>query len=188
MSQEDFMKTMHKKDYIWMQCYQLLLKKEHLFSTLSIQDICEASGIHRSTFYRLFKDKYELLEFGIAILWKEYMELPIEKRLYQPFQTADSFYQTSEARALISHHVNDDGFNQFVTRYFTNQLELELKTLFTAHPLAHFETDLVVQYIVANIAFLDGWNRSLNKKKNPVELDSLYQDLVLPSIEGHFSF
>jgi AcrR family transcriptional regulator len=44
----------------------LELISEKNFSSISINDICERSMIHRSTFYRHFTDKYEL--FNLVVL------------------------------------------------------------------------------------------------------------------------
>lgn len=44
----------------------LELISEKNFSTISINDICERSMIHRSTFYRHYTDKYEL--FNLVVL------------------------------------------------------------------------------------------------------------------------
>jgi len=38
-----------------------LISREKSFETVSISDICRESGIHRSTFYAHFTDKFELL-------------------------------------------------------------------------------------------------------------------------------
>ena len=41
------------------------LLSEKPFDEVRVKDICERAGIHRSTFYDHFEDKYHLLTFGI---------------------------------------------------------------------------------------------------------------------------
>lgn len=41
--------------------FDLLSKKP--FQKISVNDLCDLCGIHRSTFYRHFEDKYQLLRF-----------------------------------------------------------------------------------------------------------------------------
>lgn len=54
--------------------YDLLLQAltelltEKTFDEVRVKDLCEKAGIHRSTFYDHFEDKYHLLTFGIQEL------------------------------------------------------------------------------------------------------------------------
>ncbi|MEC0232800.1 TetR/AcrR family transcriptional regulator [Paenibacillus kribbensis] len=57
-----------------------LLEEKH-FDAVSIQDICDAAGIHRTTFYNHFYDKFDLLTFGIE---KTIAELFPVEQLYAP--------------------------------------------------------------------------------------------------------
>lgn len=52
-------KRIDTKEYI-VRVFQELLKRES-FDSLSVRSIAEACGISRTTFYRLFQDKYDLL-------------------------------------------------------------------------------------------------------------------------------
>lgn len=52
-------KRMETKEYIAF-VFQELLKRES-FDTLSVRSIAAACGVSRTTFYRLFQDKYDLL-------------------------------------------------------------------------------------------------------------------------------
>lgn len=50
--------------------YELLEEKE--FSKLTIDQICDRSMVHRTTFYKHFHDKYELLEVLLNNLSEEF--------------------------------------------------------------------------------------------------------------------
>ncbi len=41
----------------------IVLLKEKSFDDVSVIEICEASGVHRATFYKHFNDKFEFLNF-----------------------------------------------------------------------------------------------------------------------------
>jgi len=41
----------------------IILLKEKNFDNVSVMEICEASGVHRATFYKHFNDKFEFLNF-----------------------------------------------------------------------------------------------------------------------------
>lgn len=60
------------KEKIWKAFYKELIKTDVFFKDIRVNDICALAGIHRSTFYRYFEDKYQLLECGLNDLWQEY--------------------------------------------------------------------------------------------------------------------
>ena len=62
--------------------FDLLSKKS--FQKISINDLCEVCGIHRSTFYRHFEDKYQLLRFCFDEISKE-METRMESKPSKDF-------------------------------------------------------------------------------------------------------
>lgn len=43
----------------------MVLLGEKNFDDISVIEICEASGVHRATFYKHFNDKYEFLNFSL---------------------------------------------------------------------------------------------------------------------------
>ena len=66
------MKHTHKKDDLRIRrTYKLLseslldLLSENKFEDISVTDICEKAMIHRTTFYKHFEDKYQLLKFCV---------------------------------------------------------------------------------------------------------------------------
>ncbi|MBP8315892.1 TetR/AcrR family transcriptional regulator C-terminal domain-containing protein, partial [Clostridium neonatale] len=68
----DKMKHTHKKDDLRIRrTYKLLseslldLLSENKFEDISVTDICEKAMIHRTTFYKHFEDKYQLLKFCV---------------------------------------------------------------------------------------------------------------------------
>ncbi|MDO6448894.1 TetR/AcrR family transcriptional regulator [Oceanobacillus profundus] len=61
------------------QGFYTLLKIRH-FSDITVQDICDQTLIHRSTFYRYYSDKYVLLNTLVESVTKElYDKLPFSE-------------------------------------------------------------------------------------------------------------
>lgn len=57
---------------------ELLYKKS--FSTITVNDICQQALIHRSSFYRYYEDKYQLLEQVINIMGEEVQQKVLESQ------------------------------------------------------------------------------------------------------------
>ena len=43
----------------------LILMAEQAFETISVKEICDRAMVHRTTFYKHYEDKYDLLTRGI---------------------------------------------------------------------------------------------------------------------------
>ena len=50
----------------------LALMEERPFSEISVVDICQRAMIHRTTFYAHFEDKYALLRYAVARLYRAF--------------------------------------------------------------------------------------------------------------------
>ncbi len=57
-----------------------------------------------------------------------------------------------------------------------------MKHYFEELSLNHFDPSFASKYVISNITFLDNWNKSLNKKLTPKELDSLYNKVILKDL------
>lgn len=57
--------------------FELVLKKP--FEEITVTDICKKAMVHRTTFYKHFEDKYQLLETMFSDEQRKFIELHIEK-------------------------------------------------------------------------------------------------------------
>ncbi|ETY74276.1 hypothetical protein LFAB_08325 [Lactiplantibacillus fabifermentans T30PCM01] len=57
-----------RRSQIWRAFYRLLASNN--FDEISVQNICDEAGVHRTTFYNYFYDVYDLLQYGMSILGK----------------------------------------------------------------------------------------------------------------------
>ena len=65
-----------------------LLKKEK-FEKLTVADICQAAMVNRMTFYKHFRDKYDLLEYAIGCLIEQIINNA--SQIAQPVKDFDEF-------------------------------------------------------------------------------------------------
>src|SRR5699024_12351052 len=59
--------------------YELLEKQS--FSTITVNQICNEALAHRTTFYKHFYDKYDLLIYLITYLMKGYFSIDFKERI-----------------------------------------------------------------------------------------------------------
>ncbi len=155
------------------------------FSEIRVREICDQSNIHRSTFYRHFEDKYQLLEFGLFILWSDFFELDDRAKFYTPFQAADEFYEESEAEKLINKNQSDDAFVQTVDNFFLKQMSASFKSILKEDSQQKIPTELLARYVVGSIQTLDEWSFQ-NKEFSSQELDHFYKELVLDTLDLNY--
>ena len=164
---------MNTKQIIWDTSLKLMTESpSRRFHDITVNDICTATGYHRSTFYRHFDSKFELFEFGIMQLWDDYFRTLTPATLSTPFATAQLFYNNSDAQILIQKQNNDLEFLRNVKRIMLKKLEQHYNTIMLNDP------DFYAPYIVANIDFLDLWNQSQLLPLTNLQVDAKFQELV----------
>lgn len=78
----------------------MLLQKQR-FSKITINQICMEASVHRTTFYKHFKDKNELLMHVLDATTKPYFNNDVNKRMLEPFSCLDTC-----KRLLFPHLIN----------------------------------------------------------------------------------
>lgn len=174
-----------KRD-IWNTLYELLNEKNSFFKDIRIKDICEKGEFHRSTFYRHFKDKYDLLEYGLAILWKDYFDVQKTLRLINPFQSATEFYNNSKGRELFSKQLNDELFNEVATAFLVKRMTSDILNELEVTANNKLPRDLLADFLVETIMTIDNWNKEQLTLITPEKLDEYYHVLVSGSLGDDF--
>ncbi|MEX2948768.1 TetR/AcrR family transcriptional regulator [Staphylococcus warneri] len=80
-----------------------LLKQSH-FEYITVQKICDTAEINRSTFYRYFQDKYDLLYSLSNFIAEDLISLSSKEHSVDPFYTFESFiYFISNNKVIFKH-------------------------------------------------------------------------------------
>ena len=75
------------------------LLTEKNFDAIRISDICDKAMVHRTTFYKHFEDKYQLLDFLLRQLIQDFEDKSL---LYTPCDNTKQYY-TNLFRLLLEH-------------------------------------------------------------------------------------
>ncbi len=82
---------------LWQQIDQALLSllKEIPFQKITVNLLCKTALINRSTFYKYYTDKYDLLDRYLDRILQEFQEhVNVDFVITNPEQTDDEFYQS----------------------------------------------------------------------------------------------
>ncbi|MBJ6163919.1 fatty acid efflux pump transcriptional regulator FarR [Staphylococcus aureus] len=91
----------------------LQLLEQQLFQTITVNQICDNALVHRTTFYKHFYDKYDLLEYLFNQLTKDYFARDISDRLNHTFQTiSDTINNKEDLRDIAEFQEEDAEFNK----------------------------------------------------------------------------
>ena len=171
------------KQRIWKVFYNELTKTDLLFKDLRVNDICVLAGIHRSTFYRHFEDKYQLLEYGLSDLWQEYFLIGESQKIKEPFQISEAFYQESKGRELINHHILDEKFIDAVNQFFRQKMKSDISNELERQGSQVLPVSLVSEFLIGVILSVEKWGKEQQPRPTSKELDNYYQKLVFQSLD-----
>lgn len=156
----------------------LLLEKE-MFSNISVNKICENAQIHRTTFYKHFYDKYELLNYLLQLTHNAYFSIDIKERLNNPFQIlADTFNRDEIARIELKQQ-GDKEFEKARHLYLIEFVKNEFKDNMHQIEIDNSVPSSLVFYVFGAVltSFLE-WERNENATFTPKEMDELFHKLV----------
>lgn len=130
----------------------IALTIKHGFSSITVSDITKFAGINRATFYRHYKDKFDVLDKYAQNVY-ELLDNPIEKsqkihqnthqmpenlvRIFEHVREYATFY-----RVMLGKH-GDPGFTEKIRQYIQKRI---WRTLPDSLQTKNLSIDLYVQY------------------------------------------
>lgn len=94
-----------------MALLDLLCEKGQLFSKITINEICDKAMVHRTTFYKHFKDKFALLSSTLTCVLRDYLHMNVEDRLQQPLQSVSKILFGNVLETIVQNQQKDEAFN-----------------------------------------------------------------------------
>ena len=181
MNEQD-LRVVKTKKALSSSLYQLLEKRS--FESLSVNEICESGMVHRTTFYKHFYDKYDLLVYLFKLLTKDYFSTDLKDRLNNPFQTIEATFTNKEELEKIEKVQKDDvSFGKIFKEVCVDIMKADIKE--NIHRISVDKTipeDLVF-YIYGST--LDGfmeWIKQENIQWPASEIDKVFHKAINISI------
>ncbi|AJC95337.1 TetR/AcrR family transcriptional regulator [Staphylococcus hyicus] len=148
------------------------------YSKITINQICSEAKVHRTTFYKHFKDKNELLIHVFEAATQPYFKNDINKRMIQPFTCLE---QTLNApiRDILKTQENDANFYKVLVQFFTQTVHKDVKCHINTLPHDQRFPSEVFGYVqTAIISSLNQWRIDTNTEFDAAKMDHIYQTLM----------
>ncbi|MDR0269911.1 TetR/AcrR family transcriptional regulator [Paenibacillus sp.] len=93
---------------------ELLSEPGQHFSSITVNQICEKAMVHRTTFYKHFEDKFDLLALLLSQDNNEYMNYSMEELLQTPFQITSKNPNLDLYAKIMQTQKNDEVFTSYI--------------------------------------------------------------------------
>ncbi|MBC1474435.1 TetR/AcrR family transcriptional regulator [Listeria grandensis] len=155
-----------------------MLEKEEL-SSITVNDICKEALVHRTTFYKHFYDKYDLLMYVLHEQFQDYFALDIKDRINHPFQSGfDTVYM--DMQLALEKQKNDDTFFKTMASFFLTEFQKDIEANIDKLTVASdIPPDLLTYIYAANLGAIMYWSQQMTEPADWAQMDTLFK-AVLP--------
>lgn len=153
--------------------YQLLQKNK--FEDITVNQIIEMSNKSRSTFYRNYKDKYQVLEYLFHTKLSPYLNH--NREIFNYEQLAKEFILFSKDNETLFLNCIEDHQNTFIKLLYNQYIQMLTKIM---PPLTNDELEVLYIYLHGTIMSGVSWKRKNITKSANEKLRLFY--LAMPEI------
>lgn len=156
------------------------LIEKQAFSTITIKQICDLALVHRTTFYKHFHDKYDLLIYLITDLTKDYFSIDLKERINAPFSTIQTTFDNVSGMEQITEKQKDDkDFERTITNYFIRVLQNDIKINVSRISVDSSVPIELIFYVYGSslYGFME-WMRNHNIKHPAHEIDEIFHKMI----------
>lgn len=173
----DIYKSRTKK-ILWSTLYTIITEQKISFDSITVNQICEEAEFHRTTFYKHFKDKYDLLKFGYSLLTAERKKFDVTKRLLEPFSLSEKLKQKQYYHLAFELSASTPYLRFFFQQMIDETIESDL--LEFGHSNEVIPKNLLVSHVSSTLATLDNYWKNEAKNLQASEIDQLFKQMISP--------
>ncbi|ARJ50509.1 TetR/AcrR family transcriptional regulator [Staphylococcus lutrae] len=156
----------------------LTLLEEHWLTKITINQICQHADVHRTTFYKHFSDKYELLFYVSKMSMKPYFKLALEVRLCEPFNSIEKTFNAQMLKILHTQK-GDPKFFQVLMSYFYDHFQKELLQYEATLPSKlPFPIESFSYIYTSTICSMHQWSTEYHVDLDTYYMDEIYRKIV----------
>lgn len=155
----------------------LSLLSNHSFEEITVKQIMDATGLSRQTFYQIFADKEEILEYYLDTIFEEFITHTEHQKVTNLCDAAKLFFAFFLKYKQIFGLIIQNGKSCIMQRKCREYLQ---KDQYIHYDLHGVRTDQEAEYattfvISGMVAMLEQWIRS----SEPVQIDALELALLV---------
>ena len=155
----------------------LRLMKEKPFSKITVNEIAQAAGVNRSTWFRNFDTKNEALTFKLVRLWYLWADdHGIEERCRYTLDNAEDFFAFNDSIKELLSEIYREGLQACVYNAFYQVMMPQ----YGADPAECYEARF---YSYGLFGLLDEWIKR-GFCETPEQITALFQEMMLGKSEG----
>lgn len=161
----------------------LELLKTEKFSSITVNSICKQALIHRTTFYKHFLDKYDLLLYVLHEQFQDYFALDIKARIKHPFQSGfDTIYQNVEL--ILEKQKDDEFFLKTMATFFFTEFQKDIEANMDKLKLSdEIPAELFTYIYAANLGAIMYWSQQMPTPANWAHMDKLFNAILAVEID-----
>lgn len=174
---KDDLRVRRTKKLLFDSLFKLLRDKEQKLSEVSVQKICDEAMIHRSTFYKYYTDKYDLL-FKELDFHSKFDKAASNDYILNPFQHMDKLNTEDNFKKIIENNKKDIYFQEHLTKQIHTVIVKNLQT-----QLKHIPSTLPIEIIVSVydstiITLIEYWIE--HPDESVIQMDSYFRQVLHP--------
>lgn len=165
------------KNALYKTLLQMLETQE--LASVTVNSICKEALIHRTTFYKHFFDKYDLLMYVLHEQFQDYFALDIKDRINHPFQSGfDTVYMNMQL--VLEKQKNDDTFFKTMASFFLTEFQKDIEANMDKLTLSDdIPAELLTYIYAANLGAIMYWSQQMTTPADWAQMDKLFK-AVLP--------
>ncbi|HEX6681677.1 MAG TPA: TetR/AcrR family transcriptional regulator [Candidatus Limnocylindrales bacterium] len=154
------------------------------YERVTVQDIIDRADVGRSTFYAHFRDKEDLLHYGLEELRTAFDAAAKDPGRSPTLKVFEHFYASREVwRAMVGRR-GSETFIRYLHRLLTDLLRSHLQTR-VGQEETRVPLEALVEFAASTLIGLGNrWWLEQDKPLSPREMDKLYHRLTEPGIRA----
>jgi AcrR family transcriptional regulator len=167
----------------------LVLIKQKGFETVTVQEICDQAMVHRTTFYKHYEDKYDLLRRGMLRLFDDltaHMESPTaviaKQDQHQPPEHFVRIFQHAAAHHDLYKTLLASGgvepFRKLLHDYMSAQIAQRVYLLTAQQKTNSIPQEVIVQFAVGALLHILTWWIVEDRPHSPEQMALWLYELI----------
>ncbi len=160
------------------------LMQEKRYTDITVQDIIDRADVGRTTFYKHFQDKEDLLVSNLEVILDNFIHHMDNGGDEQALlSTADFFRHVKEHQALYKAMLSGQGMDLLFNKglaMMSQKIEQHLTPHLSKREEPPIPVPVLSNYLAGSFLILLKWWVDQKMAYSPEQMDAMYQQLVMP--------